>query len=159
MRKFFKKYRHKILIGRIIIPVLIVFLCASSSACTVFGSIKDFFTERFSIEDDVRDITSVLDSFFHLIKDEDYRRAYQYLSSGDRSQGTLEDFKQDIANVTDIISVNINYVEVNNDTAVAGIDMTDSYDGEEKIYKDMEVSLVREEDGSWKIVFWDTVGK
>jgi hypothetical protein len=159
MYKFLKKYRYKILAGRIFISVLVVFLCLSSSACSAFGSIRSFFTERFSIEDDVKEITEVIDNFFNLIKDKDYRKAYEYLSSRDRSQGTLEDFKQDMANVTDIISVNINYIEINNETAVAGIDITDSYDGEEKIYKDIAVSLVREEDGSWKIVFWDTEGK
>jgi len=132
-----------------------VFLCINFSACTVFGSIKDFFTGRFSIEDDVKKITEVLDSFFDLIKDKDYRRAYEYLSSGDKSRGDLEDFKRDFADVTDIISVNINYVEISNDTAIAGIDLTDSYDGEEKLYRDIEVSLVREENGSWKIVFWN----
>lgn len=135
--------------------VLVVFLCLNFSACTVFSNIKSFFTERFSIEDDVKDITEVLNSFFDLVEDNNYQSAYEYLSSGDKSQGTLEDFKQDFANVTDIIYININYVEVNNDTAVAGIDITDSYDGEEKIYKNMAVSLVREEGGSWKIVFWN----
>jgi hypothetical protein len=156
MHKFLKIFGYKVLIGRILITFVVVFLCVSSSACTTIGSVKNFFTKRFSIEDDVKEITAVLDSFFHLIGDEDYQRAYEYLSSVDRSHGTLKDFKQDLANVTDIISVTINYIEVNNDVAVAGIDITDSYDGEEKIYKDIEVSLVREEDGSWKIVFWDT---
>jgi hypothetical protein len=155
MYNFFKKYRYKILVGRIFILFLVVFLCLSSSACTVFGSVKSFFTERFSIEDDIKEITEVIDTFFHLVRDKDYQRAYEYLSSRDRSMGTLEDFKQDLANVTDIISVNINYIEINNDTAVAGIDITDTYDGEEKIYKDIAVSLVREEDGSWKLVFWN----
>jgi hypothetical protein len=146
------------MIVRILLAVLVVFLCVSSSACAMIGNIKSFFTERFSIEDDVKEITVILDSFFHLIEGEDHEGAYEYLSSGDRSHGTLEDFKQDLANVTDIISVTINYIEVNNDVAVAGIDITDSYDGEEKIYKDIEVSLVREEDGIWKIVFWYTEG-
>lgn len=158
MYKFFKIFRYKVLIVRIFIAVLVVFLYVSTSACTMIGSVKSFFTERFSIEDDVEEIAVILDSFFHLIEDENYETAYEYLSSGDRSHGTLEDFEQDLANVTDIISVTINYIEVSNDVAVAGIDITDSYDGEEKIYKDIEVSLVREGDGSWKIVFWDTEG-
>ncbi len=131
-----------------------MFLCISFSACTVFKSIKNFFTEGFSIEDDVKKITEVLDSFFDLIKDKNYQKAYEYLSSGDKSRGDLEDFKQDLADVTDIISININYVEINNNAAIAGIDLTDSYDGEEKLYMDIKVSLIREEDGSWKIVFW-----
>jgi ABC-type transport system involved in multi-copper enzyme maturation permease subunit len=155
MNSYFKKNKYKILISRIFLIVLIILLLMTFSGCTVFSNIKSFFAERFSIEDDVKDITGVLNSFFDLVEDNNYQSAYEYLSSGDKSQGTLEDFEQDFANVTDIISININYVEVNNDTAVAGIDITDSYDGEEKIYKNMAVSLVREEGGSWKIVFWN----
>jgi len=155
MNTFIERHKYKILISRVFLIVLIILLLMTFSGCTVFSNIKSFFTERFSIEDDVKDITGVLNSFFDLVEDNNYQSAYEYLSSGDKSQGTLEDFEQDFANVTDIISININYVEVNNDTAVAGIDITDSYDGEEKIYKNMAVSLVREEGRSWKIVFWN----
>lgn len=151
----FKSLKNINLFGRIYIIILILFLCISLSSCTVFKSMKNFFTEGFSIEDDIRKITEVLNSFFDSIKDKNYRKAYEYLSSSDKSGGSLEDFKQDLANITDIISININYIEINNDVAIAGIDLTDSYDGEEKFYEDIEVSLVREEDGIWKIVFWN----
>jgi hypothetical protein len=36
-----------------------------------------------------------------------------------------------------------------------GVDLLDSYDGEEKMYKDIELSLIKEEDGNWKVVFWE----
>lgn len=140
--------------GRILIIILALLLCICFSSCTVFRGVKSFFTEGFSIEDDAIEITEVLNSFFGLVKDKDYQEAYEYLSSSDKSKGTLEDFKEDLANVTDIISINVNYIEVNSNVAIAGIDLTDLYDGEEKLYEDIDVSLIREEDGNWKIVFW-----
>jgi len=127
----------------------------SFSACTLLGNVKDFFTERFSIEDDVNEVTEVVGSFFNSLKDKDYEAAYEYLSSRDKTRGDLEYFKQEFADVTDIISVNINWVEIKNNIAIAGMDLTDLYDGEEEIYRDVEVSLITEEDGSWKIVFWN----
>ena len=42
-----------------------------------------------------------------------------------------------------------------NNIAEVGFDLIDSYDNEEKAYKDLVVSLIKEEDGSWKINFWD----
>jgi hypothetical protein len=35
------------------------------------------------------------------------------------------------------------------------IDLIDYYDGEEKIYKDILVSLIKDENESWKIKFWN----
>jgi len=45
-------------------------------------------------------------------------------------------------------------VEIKNNIANVGIDLTDLYDGEEKVYKDLIVSLLKGEDGSWGINFW-----
>ena len=135
--------------------ILVMFLCMSFPACTLFGNIKGFFTDRFSIEDDVDEVTEIVDSFFGLLIDKNYQGAYEYLSSKDKSQKDLECFKQEFTNITDIISININWVEIKNNTAIAGIDLTDSYDGEEKLFRNIEVSLIREEDRSWKIVFWN----
>jgi len=93
--------------------------------------------------------------FFNLLIDKDYEEAYGYISNKDKSRGNLEDFSGEFKNVTDIVSINIKWVEVKNNIAVVGMDLTDSYDGEEKVFKDIEVSLIKEEDGDWKIVFWN----
>ena len=61
----------------------------------------------------------------------------------------------EFSGITDIVAVEINWVEVKNNIALVGIDIVDSYDGGEKMYKDIEVSLIKEEDESWKIVFWN----
>jgi hypothetical protein len=67
----------------------------------------------------------------------------------------MEDFKKEFLSVTKVVSIEINWVEVKNNIATVGIDMTDTYDGEEKIYKDMLISLVKDKDESWKINFWN----
>ena len=89
-----------------------------------------------------------------MLIDKDYEEAYWYISSRDKYQKILEDFSNEFKDVTDIISINKNWVEIKNNIAVVGMDLTDSYDGEEKVFKDIEVSLIKEEDGGWKIVFW-----
>jgi hypothetical protein len=53
------------------------------------------------------------------------------------------------------MGADINWVEIKGNTALLGVDILDSYDGEQKMYKDIEVSLIKEEDGSWKVVFWE----
>ena len=58
--------------------------------------------------------------------------------------------------MTDIVSIEINWVEIRNNVAVVGIDLIDTYDNEEKIYKDIRVSLLKDkEDSAWKINFWN----
>jgi hypothetical protein len=69
---------------------------------------------------------------------------------------TLEDFKRELADATKIIKIEINWVEVKNNVAVVGIDMMDTYDGEEKIYKDLMISLVKDKNNNWKINFWNS---
>jgi len=97
----------------------------------------------------------VVDMFFGLLVEKDYQGAYGYISSADRKKRSEQEFISEFSDVTDIIKVEINWVEVKNNIALVGIDIIDSYDGQEKMYKDLEVSLVKEEDGKWKIVFWD----
>ena len=53
-----------------------------------------------------------------------------------------------------IVSYETNWAEVKNNIAVVGIDLIDTYDGEEKIYKDLQISLIKDEDEGWKINFW-----
>jgi len=57
--------------------------------------------------------------------------------------------------VTKIISYKINWVEVKNNIALVGVDLIDFYDGEEKMYKDLQVSLLQDSEGKWKINFWE----
>lgn len=66
---------------------------------------------------------------------------------------TLDDFKEAMKNVTKITKIEINWVEVKNNIALVCIDLYDTYDDEEKIFKDIIVSLIKEND-EWKINFW-----
>ena len=152
---FFKRYKHKILFGRSLLLVLVLFLSINFSACTFFSNVKNFFAEKFSAEDEMAQVTGIVDKFFSLLIMKDYEKAYEYISSKDKSQGDLEDFTNEFKNVTDVVSIDIKWVDIKNNLAVVGMDLTDSYDGEEKVFKDIEVSLLREEDESWKIVFWN----
>lgn len=135
--------------------VLILFLCINFSACTISSNIKSFFKEKFSDEGEKDEVVKIVDVFFNLLIDKDYEEAYGYISKKDKSQKSLEDFYNEFKDVTDIVSINKNWVEIKNNIAVVGMDLTDSYDGEEKVFKDIEVSLIKEEDGDWKIVFWN----
>ncbi|HEY4695430.1 MAG TPA: hypothetical protein VIH13_00905 [Candidatus Hydromicrobium sp.] len=100
-------------------------------------------------------VTGIVEEFFSLLIIKDYEGAYEYISSKDQSRGNLENFSGEFKNVTDIVSININWVEIKNNLAIVGMDLTDYYDGEEKVFKDIELSLVKEEDEIWKIVFWN----
>ncbi len=148
------KYKYKFLPGRIFLLVLALFLCVSLCACTVISNIGNFFKDKFSAEDDMNEAIETVNTFFNLLIDKNYEKAYQYLSSKDKSAGSLEDFSNEFKDVTDIVSVDVKWVEIKNNVAIVDVDLTDFYDGEEKVFKDIEVSLVREEDGSWKVAFW-----
>lgn len=93
--------------------------------------------------------------FFNFVINEDLEQAYQYISSKDKEKRDLDDFKDEFANITKIVKIEINWVEVKNNIAIVGIDLLERYDGEEKLFKDLEVSLIKEEDESWKVAFWD----
>jgi hypothetical protein len=125
------------------------------SGCTFFSNAKDFFIDKFTIDDEIEEITEIVDEFFNLLIDKEYEKAYEYISSKDKSVSSSEDFSNEFKDVTNIVSIDIKWVDIKNNLAVVGIDLTDSYDGEEKVFKEIEVSLLREEDESWKIVFWD----
>ncbi len=140
---------------RIFLAIMIICLCMTFSACTLFGSIKDFFADKFSAEDEMSEVVDAAEAFFSLLMDKNYNEAYEYISSEDKLRGSPEDFSEEFINVTDIISININWVEIKSNIAMVGMDLTDCYDGEEEVYRDIEVSLIKEEDNSWKIVFWE----
>ena len=134
--------------------ILAIFLCLNFSGCTFFSSVKSSFTDKFSAYEEIEEVVVMVDKFFDLLIDKEYEEAYEYLSSKDKSKGDPEDFSDEFKDVTDIVSIDIKWVDIKNNLAVVGMDLTDSYDGEEKVFKDIEVSLLREEDESWKIVFW-----
>ena len=138
-------------------PVIIILAAAVLlfSGCSTLDAGRDFIDGRFSSEDEMDAAVEVVGDFFDLLMEKDHKQAYGYLSSKDREGHSEQDFINEFSDVTDIIKVEINWVEVKNNIAVVGIDLIDSYDGDEKMYKDIEVSLVKEEDGSWKIVFWN----
>ena len=97
----------------------------------------------------------VVENFFNALISKDYSKAYKYVCSEDKRSRSLKDFNDELSNVTDIVSIEINWVEIKNNIAIVGIDLIDFYDGEENVYKNIEVSLMKEEDGSWKINFWN----
>ena len=151
----FSKYKYTTLPVIGLLLVLILFLCINFSGCTLSSNIKSFFEGKISDEAEKDKVVEIVSIFFNLLVDKDYGRAYRYISNKDKSQKNLEGFKDEFKNVTDIVSIKIKWVEVKNNIAVVGMDLTDSYDGEEKVFKDIEVSLIKEEDGDWKIVFWN----
>jgi len=152
---FLRICKNKILTVRILVIILVIFLCLNFSGCTFFSNIKSFFTDKFSVEEEIEEVTVIVNEFFDLLIDKEYEKAYEYLSREDRFIGDPEDFSDEFKDVTDIVSIDIKWVDIKNNLAVVGMDLTDSYDGEEKVFKEIEVSLLREDDESWKIVFWD----
>lgn len=151
----FSKYKYATLPVIGLLLVLILFLCINFSGCTLSSNIKSFFEGKISDEAEKDEVVEIVNIFFNLLVDKDYERAYRCISNKDKSQKNLEDFKDEFKDVTDIVSIKFNWREIKNNIAVVGIDLTDSYDGEEKVFKDIEVSLIKEEDGDWKIVFWN----
>jgi hypothetical protein len=108
----------------------------------------------FSNDREMDEAIEVAGIFFGLLMEEDYHQAYMYISDSDRDRSSEQDFIDEFADVTKIVGIEINWIEIKGNTALIGIDMVDSYDGEEKMYKDIEISLIKEEEGSWKVVFW-----
>jgi len=149
----FKKY--KFIIINIILVAVSLFLCLNICSCSVIPDIKDYFRDKIFVDDDMDRAIGTVENFFDLLIDRDYVRAYEYLSDEDKARGNAEDFSDEFKDVTDIVSIDINRVEVKNNIAIVNIDITDSYDGEEKVFDNIDVSLIRKEDGDWKIVFWD----
>jgi len=151
-RYFRQSYYHP---RAVVAVIFVIILSLSFSGCSLIDRGSDFISGKLSGRDESDAAVKAVDEFFSLVMEKDYEGAYGYLSSGDRSEKSLEDFKDEFRDVTDIVKVEANWVEVKNNIATVGIDIIDSYDGEEKIYKDVEVSLIKEEDGSWKIVYWN----
>ncbi len=150
-----KKYNFLALAARnIFLAIIILFLSGSLCSCDTYSDIKRSVVNRFSAEDDMDEAVELVNEFFNLLSDKNFEEAYQYLSNGDKRKGDVEDFCNEFKNVTDIVSIDVKWVEIKNNIVVVCIDLTDFYDGEEKVFKDIEVSLVKEEDEEWKIAFW-----
>ncbi len=130
--------------------VLILFL----PSCTQLGQLRENIVGKFSSEEELDKAVLTVENFFTAVVEKDYKLAYKYISSEDKQENSFENFRNEFRNVADIISFKINWAEVKNNIAIVCIDFVDSYDGEEKIYNNKEVSLVKEEDGSWKVKFW-----
>jgi len=123
--------------------------------CGIIDDGRVLVNERFSSDKEMDAAVETVDIFFNLLMEKNYREAYKYLSSEDKSSRSEQDFIMEFSDITDIVTIEINWVEVKNNIALVGIDIIDNYDSEEKMYKDIEVSLIKEEDESWKIVFWN----
>jgi hypothetical protein len=145
---------HRINLSLAIITLLIVALFCISG-CSTAEKGKEFISGKLSSDDEMDAAVETVDRFFALIMEKNYKEAYGFISKSNREEKTEQEFIGEFRDVTDIVKIEINWVEVNNNVGTVGIDLIDTYDGEQKMYKDIEVSLIKEEDGSWKIVFWD----
>jgi hypothetical protein len=116
---------------------------------------KDFITSKLSSDKEIDRVVEVVNEFFNMLMEKDYNSAYKYIYIDNEKNNTLDNFKKEMGNVTDIVSIDINSVEIKNNIALVEIDLIDYYDGEEKIYKDILVSLIKDENESWKIKFWN----
>ena len=156
--RFLKKPdNEKISIKSITIVFIFLLLISSQlmSGCTIIDTAGEYLFDKFSSEKEMDRAVEVTGVFFDLLIEEDYRQAYGYISSSDRDSRSEQDFVNEFRDITKIIRADINWVEIKGNTALLGVDLLDSYDGEEKMYKDIEVSLIKEEDENWKVVFWE----
>lgn len=138
-----------------LIVLVILVLAFPLAGCSKKVDMTTLLKNKLSGEDAMNAAVAVVDDFFRNLKSGNMEESFNLISSQDRLTHDINDFKKELANVTQIVNIEINWVEVKNNIADVGIDLVDSYDNEEKVYKDIVVSLVKEEDGSWKINFWD----
>ena len=154
-----KFYRPKKILSTALVFIAIMLMLLTFTAlltgCGKIASLKNDVMGRFSGEKQSDAAVAIVNQFFNFLIVQDYDSAYTLVYSPPGSPKTMEDFKKEFLSVTKIVSVEINWVEIKNNIAIVGIDMIDTYDGEEKIYKDIQVSLVKDKDESWKINFWN----
>lgn len=133
--------------------ILIVFpiLLTCFISCSSVGDLRSSLNEAFFDEELADSAVNTVELFLDSVMEKDFDSAFGLIKKDGK---TIDDFKEEFSDVTDIISYEINWVEVKNNVAEVGIDIMDSYDGTEKIYKDLIVSLVREGESDWKIAFW-----
>jgi len=138
-----------------LIVIVILVLAFPLAGCSKKVEMTTLLKNKLSGEDAMNAAVAVVDDFFRNLKSGNLEESFNLISSRNRLTHDINDFKKELENVTQIVDIEINWVEVKNNIADVGIDLVDSYDNEEKVYKDIVVSLVKEEDGSWKINFWD----
>ena len=138
-----------------LIVIVILVLAFPLAGCSKKVEMTTLLKNKLSGEDAMNAAVTVVDDFFRNLKSGNLEESFNLISSRNRLTHDINDFKKELENVTQIVDIEINWVEVKNNIADVGIDLVDSYDNEEKVYKDIVVSLVKEEDGSWKINFWD----
>jgi hypothetical protein len=159
IKKITKVYRSKRkFITALISLVMILMLLLSGvflTGCERIAGLKNDILGVFGNGKQSDAAVAVVKQFFDFLIAQDYDSAYALIYTPPESVKTMEDFRKEFLSVTKVVSIKINWVEVKNNIAIVGIDMIDTYDGEEKIYKDMQISLVKEKDESWKINFWN----
>ena len=139
---------------------ILVFLACFSllfmvlTSCQKVDDLKNDVISRFTGEKEIDSAVETVEVFFNHVINREFEQAYNYIYVEDEGSKTLEDFVDEFSDVTQIVSFETNWVEVKNNIAIVGIDLIDTYDGEEKIYKDLQISLIKDEDEGWKINFW-----
>jgi hypothetical protein len=129
--------------------------CLFLASCTQLGTLKDNILNKFTNSKEEESAVKVVQDFFNALVGKNYEAAFQNIYNPEGKK-TLADFKNEFVNMTDIVSIDVNWVEIRNNVAVVGIDLIDTYDNEEKLYKDISVSLLKnKEDNAWKINFWN----
>ena len=139
----------------ILITLSLLSFCLFVTSCAQLGTLKDNILNKFTNSKEEESAVKVVDDFFNALVGKKYEVAFQdiYNPEGKKS---FDDFKKELASMTDIVSIDINWVEIRNNVAVVGIDLIDTYDNEEKMYKDIRVSLLKDEEANaWKINFWN----
>jgi hypothetical protein len=159
IKKIKKLNRLKRIFITALVSVAITIMLLSSlvflTGCEKITGLKNDILGRFNSEKQSDAAVAIVNQFFNFLIVQDYDSAYTLIYSQPDSPKTMEAFKKEFLSVTKIVSIEINWVEIKNNVAIVGIDMIDTYDGEEKIYKDIQVSLVKEKDEGWKINFWN----
>ena len=131
---------------------LIIFVALSG--CERVDDLKGDILNRFAGEKELDSAVETVEVFFNHIINHEFEQAYNYIYKEEENSKVLEDFISEFADVTQIVSFETNWVEVKNNIAIVGLDLIDTYDNEEKIYKDLQISLIKDDNGEWKINFW-----
>jgi hypothetical protein len=159
IKKIKNFYRSKRIFITTLFSVVIMLILLSSlvflTGCEKITGFKNAILDRFNSEKQSDAAVATVNQFFNFLIVQDYDSAYTLVYMLPESPKTIKDFKQEFLSVTKIVSIEINWIEIKNNIAIVGVDMIDTYDGEEKIYKDIQVSLVKDKDESWKINFWN----
>jgi hypothetical protein len=130
------------------------------TACEQINGLKDKVFNSFNSKASQDEAVIAVKGFFEAVVADDLDEAFKYVyipqaEGVNKDAKTSDDFKKEFNSITKIVSFEINRVEVKNNIAMVNVDLIDTYDGEEKIYKDMQVSLVKDSEETWKINFWE----